>query len=185
MASAALSRTGQIVAIEADIWLAGLIRKTSQLSANRNFNIAVLPAAAFSTAGVARFSIAARGRASNHLTVLSGNSQAGGTRETVDVATLPLDALLTSYAPPDVIKIDVEGAEVEVLRGMRRILETIRPVLYCEVSEGNRGGFLEIMEKSGYIAVSVDGSPRADIGFNMIYAPKEKKVSPFLDQAKP
>ncbi|PKP72135.1 MAG: FkbM family methyltransferase, partial [Alphaproteobacteria bacterium HGW-Alphaproteobacteria-5] len=62
VAAAALSQTGQIVAIEADIWLAGLLSRTARLPANGVYNISVLPVAAFSTAGVASFAIAARGR---------------------------------------------------------------------------------------------------------------------------
>jgi len=182
MAAAALSRTGQILAIEADIWLAGLIRRTSQLPANAIFNISVLPAAAFSSAGVAKFSIAARGRASNHLTSVSGNSETGGSRETVDVTTLPLDALLAHYAPPNIIKIDVEGAEVEVLKGAEDILKTIRPLLYCEVNKDNQEEFLKILSKFDYSPRSFITKKATDIGFNMIYVPEEKQFLPLSDQ---
>lgn len=35
--------------------------------------------------------------------------------------------------PPDLIKVDVEGAEAAVLRGSERVFATKRPVLICEV----------------------------------------------------
>jgi len=174
LASAAMSGTGQIVAVEADIWLANLIRRTSRLPANSGFNIAVLPAAAFSTAGVATFSIAARGRASNYLTSVLGNSQAGGVRETVDVPTLPLDTLLAHYAPPAVVKIDVEGAEIEVLKGMSRVLKEVRPMLYCEVNKKNERTFLSILRSFGYNAIDMRSKEEGShIDFNMVYAPRE------------
>lgn len=54
---------------------------------------------------------------------------------TVPVTTL--DALAASWALDrlDFIKIDVEGMELEVLRGARRTLETLRPVVLFETME--------------------------------------------------
>ena len=39
---------------------------------------------------------------------------------------------------PDVVKIDVEGAEVGVLRGMRETLAAHEVVVICELHESNR-----------------------------------------------
>jgi FkbM family methyltransferase len=51
---------------------------------------------------------------------------------TVPVSTL--DAEIAAGQPvPDFVKIDVEGMELAVLRGMRRVLETRRPALYLEM----------------------------------------------------
>jgi hypothetical protein len=38
-------------------------------------------------------------------------------------------------AAPDVLKIDVEGAEFDVLRGRLRILSQSKPVILCAVSD--------------------------------------------------
>lgn len=35
--------------------------------------------------------------------------------------------------PPDVVKIDVEGAEASVIRGARECLRTVQPVVFCEL----------------------------------------------------
>jgi len=49
-------------------------------------------------------------------------------------ATLTIDDFVTSaQAAPDFIKIDVEGAEIEVLRGMTHVLSRNRPVVWVEV----------------------------------------------------
>jgi FkbM family methyltransferase len=57
-------------------------------------------------------------------------------------ATVPvvsLDGLVgTGRAPvPNVVKIDVEGAEMEVLDGMRAVLTAHRPHLVCELDSGD------------------------------------------------
>jgi hypothetical protein len=61
-----------------------------------------------------------------------------------------LDGLLDISPPPAVVKIDVEGAEVSVLRGAQRLLEQIRPRILCEVSSGNREEASSILKSAGY-----------------------------------
>jgi len=46
--------------------------------------------------------------------------------------TVSGDTYANAHGPPDVVKMDVEGAEVAALRGMGRLLETHRPVLLVE-----------------------------------------------------
>lgn len=46
-----------------------------------------------------------------------------------------LDGVAASLPAPDLIKIDVEGAEVEVLRGGLQLLSTTRPSLIVEFSD--------------------------------------------------
>lgn len=64
--------------------------------------------------------------------------------QTIQVETRRGDSLIAaeSLPEPTVLKIDVEGAEVDVLRGLERTLEgdTVRCV-YCEVHPGEIGAF--------------------------------------------
>jgi FkbM family methyltransferase len=55
------------------------------------------------------------------------------------VRVAPLDELIAreKIAPPDFIKLDVEGAELEALRGMATTLKEQRPVLLFEVDDGD------------------------------------------------
>ncbi len=50
----------------------------------------------------------------------------------VPVTVGTLDESLAEQGRIDLIKIDVEGSELEVLRGGRRILERHRPIVYFE-----------------------------------------------------
>jgi FkbM family methyltransferase len=69
-----------------------------------------------------------------------------------DTPALPLDQLLVmlKLAPPDLIKIDVEGHEIPVLRGLTETLKESRPML---IFEGNNwtartsGGYAKLLEE--------------------------------------
>lgn len=56
-------------------------------------------------------------------------------RDVVDVEVRTLDELCATYLPerePDLLKVDVEGWELEVLRGGRAMLERARPTIWLE-----------------------------------------------------
>lgn len=60
----------------------------------------------------------------------------------ITVALASIDDLveLAGFAPPGLVKIDVEGAELEVLEGMERTLAAHRPVLLCEIDDAEADG---------------------------------------------
>jgi FkbM family methyltransferase len=155
--SATVASKGTIVSIEADIWLASILRKSARLDQYRNSDIRVLPVAMSESDGTAKFIIAARGRASNALECAGGRSQMGGTREEQYVPTLRLDTLLSSMPKPDFIKIDVEGAELMVLKGASKIISEIRPVFYIEVGNNVSAEILSLFSNHNYIAASPGG----------------------------
>jgi len=57
---------------------------------------------------------------------------------TVDLVTI--DELLAQQiiTPPDVVKIDVEGAELDVLRGMTQTIQQYKPTIIYEVDDGDQ-----------------------------------------------
>jgi FkbM family methyltransferase len=141
---------GRVLAVEPDRWLAQLLQRSSRLQPERASQVAVLCAAISSRNGTAEFSIAKRGRASNHLAAVGGWSQTGGERERFHVPTLTLDTLLEDFPAPTFVKIDVEGAEVLVLGGARRLLHEIRPTFCIEVGEEHASAATLLFHQAGY-----------------------------------
>lgn len=141
--------TGSVLAVEADTWNIGLLRRSAAYLGARGAPVQVLPAAASAEIGVATFHIAARSRATNFLEVAGGTTQTGGSRETQLVPTITLDHLLDHFPAPDVLKIDVEGAEPLVLVGAKRVL-SMHPKVLCEVASENAHAVAELLVPHGY-----------------------------------
>lgn len=65
---------------------------------------------------------------------------------------------------PDLIKIDVEGAELQVLEGMRETIRTARPTIFVEVHPLTMGGFgasvgavIALLVESGHQVHEIEG----------------------------
>ncbi|NLX94893.1 MAG: FkbM family methyltransferase [Rhodopirellula sp.] len=160
-AAASLIGGGKVLAVEADIWLAQLLNRSNALNNGGGFDIRVIPAAISDRVGVAAFRIAARGRASNALSVVVGGSMMGGVREMQFVPTLTLDLLLRETFRPDFVKIDVEGAEKMVLDGAATLLREARPSFYIEVNSANTDAVTEMFRSHHYRMI--DGGSREPI----------------------
>ncbi len=89
---------------------------------------------------------------------------------TYDVAhaqTFPVQAIrlddVPNERPPDVIKIDVEGAAAAVLRGSARILDEAGPSVYLELhGPEEQAGVRDELLSRGYVARSLSGDVIAD-----------------------
>lgn len=150
--------SGRVLAVEADGWLAGLIERSAREAPAGYAPVEVKAAAVSDAPGTVTFCIAERGRAGNHLESVPGSTQTGGTRETRQVPAVTLDGLLGSN-PPDLVKIDVEGAELLCLRGAERLLREVRPVVICEVSEENAAEAGAILHRHGYTLFDAAAPP--------------------------
>jgi FkbM family methyltransferase len=71
--------------------------------------------------------------------------------DTIEVQAISLDDFAHSAPPPDFIKCDVEGAELEVLRGALQLLAKNRPAIRCEVhTESIRRTLLDRLSAAQY-----------------------------------
>ena len=120
-------------------------------------NVDVLPFALATGSGTARFD------AGNDLS--TGHLAENGT---VEVETASLDGLLASgdVPPPDVVKIDVEGAEADVLAGAAELLGGRQPALILATHGVDRhAACLEVLAAHGYRVQVIRETPLAGADF--------------------
>jgi FkbM family methyltransferase len=175
LASAHLvGESGSVVSVEADTWLVDLLRRSFG-PRQEGKRIRVLPAAITSKVGVVEFNIARDGRASNFIGEFS--AIAGGVREKQNVVSISLDWLAQEAGAPDVVKIDVEGMELEALRGAGRVLSECRPRMYVEVGGERQAEVTGILAPLNYRFFAFeDGALRElpGVGWNTVILPTEQ-----------
>lgn len=142
---------GDVVAVEPDLEMARLLRRSAELEGERpSAPVTVLPLAAGENNELVELQVAERGRSSNFIGMYRGGTQAGGVRESHQVLSVSLDWIGRHVRPPDVLKVDVEGGELAVLRGARGMLDDYRPVVLAEVYERNREEVGDLLDEIGY-----------------------------------
>lgn len=84
------------------------------------------------------------------------NSGLSASKSVIEVETITLDSFMEQEYPnekPDFIKIDVEGAELMVLEGMKNILDQHAPTIMVEVSD-HIPEVLKMLRDFGYVLIS-------------------------------
>lgn len=181
---ASLRPRARIVAVEADPRIAAILRKNAADNARRNVTVVECVAGA-ETAAVSFYRAPA-----DHFGMGSVGPQF--TQAGEELPQRPLDAVLdeTGVDSVDVVKLDIEGAEVGALRGLaRRLSGTRPPVVIFEFADwaetriaGQRAGDAQrFLQSLGYrlFAMSDGGTPAAIteplmIGAAMLLATKDR-----------
>lgn len=100
--------------------------------------------------------------------------------ESLSIPVRSLDSLLTEgvFALPDLLKIDVEGAETSVLAGARKLLATGTPVIFIEAHSGElKKECQRMLHEGGYEIEELAGSGAsvlAQVGVSHLKAWKKK-----------
>jgi FkbM family methyltransferase len=125
---------GRLYAFEAEPDAAERLRQT--FKRNGLGNTTVIEAAVWAKSGVVNFDRHLGSPDRMKGCVTEGTKGQG----CVSVRAVALDDFIRSAPPPDVLKCDVEGAEVEVFAGAAELLSKHRPTIICEVhsAEGLR-----------------------------------------------
>jgi len=143
LAARLVGKGGHVVAFEPDPANAAVLQEN--IARNDLGQIEVVPVALWSRCGVVAF----RRSASEHPevssrrgAVVSANGRARSD-DTIEVQAMTLDAFAENQPLPTMVKIDVEGAEVEVLKGAQKVTSQTRPALLLEVHHLQAATFLE------------------------------------------
>jgi len=152
LAARMVGQEGHVVAFEADPEVAQRLRE--HVERNHFSTISVEQKAVWSKSHAVFFARTdpetSPDRGLGHVV---GEGEAGAIR----VQAIALDDFAGTSRAADFLKCDVEGAEVEVLAGARRLLQEMRPIVLCEIhSEENRRVLLDEFAKLGYHCEPLD-----------------------------
>ncbi|MGI8728939.1 MAG: FkbM family methyltransferase [Solirubrobacteraceae bacterium] len=150
---------GRVLAVEPDAGCAAAIRANAALNDLRQID--VLEAAAARHSGTADL-VVVRDRLWTRLASVGEHDQQ---QRRVSVPAVALDDV--DAPPPRLVKIDVEGAELDVIAGMARLLREARPLVVCEM-HGRNAEFCAAMNQAGYVVCNLDGpEPVSEAGGNV------------------
>jgi FkbM family methyltransferase len=149
LASVLVGETGRVYSFEPSPVNVEILRK--HLRINRVANCTVIDAAVGSVDGVSAFE-ASEDRHKGHLVETGG----------LQVRVLTLDRLIseTGMRPPSLMKIDIEGAELDCLRGASHVIQKFRPVIFLAThGPGVHQSCLDALRGWNYRLSSLDARP--------------------------
>jgi len=154
LAARLVGSTGQVISFEPDPDSAERLERN--IARNGYRNLTVIQAGVWSTSGKRRFEVADASSPDHGI----GRFAAEDADENhMAVECVALDDIATKIAAPDAIKCDVEGAEIEVLLGAKRVLLEHRPWIVCELhSDANRIAAGEILKQFNYCIETIDAN---------------------------
>ena len=156
--------SGRVVAFEPVPWCASAVGRNIELNAFDHAQIRAEAVGAQDASG----RLLVVGEASwSHL---ESTGRHADVREEIDVRVVSIDSLVGrgEIPPPDVLKIDTEGAELQAIEGARATIAEHRPAIVCELHDTN-AAFVALMDELGYVTSNLDG-PAAVLGAGPVHA---------------
>jgi len=167
VASALLGRTGLVIAFEPDQRNIFFLRR--HLSLNNIDNVQIVEAAVADCSGTAGF-------------CQEPNRSMGKLSDDGDIAvrTVTIDDFIreSSVPPPDVMKIDVEGAEMRVLRGAERTLSEVQPTVFLATHSAELQRECRAFLTSLHYNSAPIGSRSLDLTDEIIAVPNTSSAAP-------
>ncbi|HEX2151811.1 MAG TPA: FkbM family methyltransferase [Stellaceae bacterium] len=183
---ARLAAKGFVFAVEPQSYARRIL--AAAIRCNRLDNVAILPMALGERPGVGLLSVPIKASGSYGFGLATLGTIARHReceREAVAIATLDQCVATLGLHRLDLVKADIEGGELAMLKGAQRTLETLRPALYLELDErhlSRSGGTLAeawgFLVRYGYRACDpAPGCNRAPIseprGGDILWLPME------------
>jgi len=145
---------GKVYSFEPDSTIAARLKRN--VEKNGFANVTVVNAGVWSSTGTVEFIVADSSSPDRGIGRFTFER---GQQNTIPAQCISLDDFIKDAAPPDAIKCDVEGAEIEVLRGGSSLLRDYRPWIVSELhSEENRREVRRLLASCGYLLSDVDES---------------------------
>lgn len=148
-------KTGTIYAFEPMPFVRDIFEKHISLNSKliTSNNIKLLPFAVSKNEGHIEFSNDTEHREGN--TYIKESYVFAGTKNKIQVACRSIDGLIAAgYQKPDIIKIDVEGAEYDVLLGAKNTLQQCQPYILLATHDCHLPGVqekcIQFLESLGY-----------------------------------
>ena len=177
-AAALKAAKGRVYGFEPDLELATNLIHSLRLPRNKNLHVSVFSAAISNVDGAANFQVSKFSRALNKLEgVGRWSDKHVVTDELRSVITMRVDTLSQSLSPPSAMKIDVEGAELEVLEGAADTVAKHRPVILIEVPSELCEPIRIFFDSRDYILLNgaaEDLSPLKEPVWDTFAVPREK-----------
>ena len=152
LAAKLVGPTGQVYAFEP--LPENIASVEDQIAENGFSHIELVRSAVGAAPGTAEFSFDPGSNSVAHL-----GSALHGKERTLKVDVTTLDLFVASHRAPTLLKIDVEGAETEVLAGASAVLEK-RPKLLIELHGRHKAEAVSaVLLERGYALFKLDGSP--------------------------
>jgi len=144
---------GRVISFEADPEIAARLREN--LSRNQFKHAHVEEKAVWSESTTVSFARVDPGTSPDRgLGHISADPPETGT---ITVAAVSLDQFVAANSPPDFVKCDVEGAEVEVFQGAAKLLSSRHPIVLVEMhSASNQQALLLKLSSLGYLCRNLD-----------------------------
>jgi len=153
LAARIVGPAGRVFSFEPDAEVAARLRRN--IERNGFSQVSVIEAALWSSSGSINFAPAESSSPDQGTgQIVTGNGIAA-----TPVRCVALDDFVQTAPLPDAIKCDVEGAEIEALRGAEKLLQKCHPWILCEMhSESNDRACREFLSRLGYSFDSLDAN---------------------------
>jgi FkbM family methyltransferase len=154
-AARVVGEQGRVIAVEADPDTADIARE--QIALNELQNITVLSLAIADKVGKITFM---RSSLDSRTSAITGTGSQKGRASAIEVPMTTLDVLLDEFPMPDMLKMDIEGAEIYALPGGERLFSADnRPehVLIAVHGKSARHFAVQFLIDHGYQLLSVPG----------------------------